>query len=113
MLVAGGMAVGFRQSAGASVMVPLRTVRPGRDGEELSHVSSNGMGRVAPTNRLKRLEAPFAPLISVDTAGAVVWASDDQRSQLAGQCGGVGDVDPLDDGGGDREDQGPSDEASG
>jgi hypothetical protein len=74
VLLAGVMAVGFRQSEGGAVMVPLRTVSPGGMEESLSHVSSNGMGKVAPTNRLKRLEAPFAPLISVDAAGAVVWA---------------------------------------
>ena len=51
--MAGGMAVGFRQSEGpAAVMLPLITVSPGGMGDELSHVWSIGTGRVAPTNRL-------------------------------------------------------------
>ena len=74
--MAGGMAVGFRQRGkDPGRVLPPTMVTPAGMPAELSHVWSTGVGRVAPTNRLKRSVAPFVLLRSVAGSVLVVRAS--------------------------------------
>src|SRR5919202_5563004 len=76
VLVDGGIGVGFRQgTALTTVICPLITVSPGCvDVFVLSQVWFVGVGKVAPTNRLKRVVPPVELLNRVAGSGGVVLA---------------------------------------